>query len=160
MNREEMLNYVCLRGEELTLEYLQDESNYPVINGERAFIDNETHYEHSKRNISRNTDHLIESWRVHFWEDKEFKWEITNTKFVGIWNLLNLLENGTSTYIVPPDKKKMTYWSRYKNQWYFNMQSRSGIGLGFTYAMNELMKDAALHGFATAMGEVIDDLED
>ena len=154
MDREEWKSFVAIRAEDIIVEYLNNQSNYPVINGERAFLDYDTIYEHSKRNIWRNPEHLIDNWEASVQVDgKKFVIDITNRKFVGSYNLLDLLATGTSTYVVPPHKKNMTFWSRYTNQWYFNMQSRKGIGVGFVQAMNTLINEAAEYGLGEAQVE-------
>ena len=157
IDREEWKSFVAMRSEDIMVEYLNNQSNYPVINGERAFIDYDTIYEHGKRNLWRSPEHLIDNWEARVQVDgKNFVVDITNSKFVGNWNLLDLLATGTSTYVVPPHKKNMSFWSRYKDHWYFNMKSRSGIGLGFVHAMNTLINEAANYGLGEAQVEADD----
>ena len=155
MNKDEWKEYVVQRGEELTLDYLEDISNYPFINGEKAFYDTETYAEHSKRRIDRNPEHLIGSWVVSFQlNGSKLKWKISNKKYVGGWNLENLLWEGTREY-VHTGKKGMAFYSRYANKWFFKMHRRKGIPQKFVTAFHELENEAALHGLEMAIKETL-----
>jgi hypothetical protein len=153
---DEYIDYCLDHAEDYALQYLHNLSNYPVVDESVgwAFYDNITHEKHTNRGIYREGGHLKDMWEVSY-EGEEDTWhcDITNTKMVGGWNLLDILSKGTSTYIVPPHKKKMSFFSRYADHWYFNMQARGGIGMSFVAAMNKLLEDAAEYGMESAMND-------
>jgi hypothetical protein len=156
---EDELWDVLAQAEEYASQYLRDLNNYPPVSGGWMFFDAETQLYHRERNIPRQSDHLKDSWEVEFTLDgTNYEYNITNTKFVGRWNLLaDILEVADGTpYTIPFGKKKMTFWSRYANQWNFNRQTRGGIPRGYTEAMLELIDDAAEYG----IGEAVADLEE
>jgi hypothetical protein len=154
LNEQEKMEYIVTRGEELTLSYLEDVSNYPFIDGQTAFYDTETHYQHSKRNITRNPEHLLHNWVVNFTLDgKIMRCKVSNKKYVGGWNLEGLLWDGTREY-THPDKKGMTFYSRYAGKWFFKIHKRKGIPKKFVTAIHDLEIEAAKYGIGTAFQEL------
>jgi len=149
---DEYAEYVLERAEEHTLKFLRNDSR---------FYDDETFHKHLERNIWRSQEHLRDCWEVHYTLDgTQYECEITNTKYVGKWNLFkDILESGTHDYVVPFGKKKMTFWSRYADHWYFNMQSRRGIGGIFVSSMEDLIDEASEYGIGEAMEDADEELD-
>lgn len=142
---------IAARAEELALQYLEDTNNYPWYNGEVAFVDEETYGEHAKYRLWRNAKHLYEEFVVKITSDEEgADWVVTNRKDVDGWNLLQMLEKGTRGYSHP---KGMSFWSKYKKRWYFNMPFRRGIQEPFMSMMDNLERDAIAYGLVNALQE-------
>ena len=149
---DDYIDFLENKAPEYAIQYLTN-----LVNYHGRFYDNETYFEHKKRGIDRDPSHLRDSWVASYTiEDDDWESEITNTKMVGAWNLLEdilYVKGGTNEYIVPPHRKNMTFWNKYAGQWYFNMPSRGGISPDFYEAMDVLIEEASDYGMEEAMKE-------
>ena len=138
------------------LDYLSDPykwgSEY-VLDGKRCFYDDES-YKHM-RNRPRS-EHLVDCWEVKVTVDPVYglHYEITNSKYVGSYNLYELLSEGTDDYWSKEGDPPMNYWYRYMDRMFGNRYHRHGIRDELVDLFNKLQKDAIDYGKTEAYKEL------
>jgi hypothetical protein len=151
------LQLVLDRTVDLAKERLSDISNYPIIEGKIAFMDEDIMWRYAKANRYRPNDHMIEygMWDMRMRLDgRKVKWSLENRKTVEgsrTWKLAeDILSVGTSRY---KSMKRMSFFDRYRNKWTFHRKERGGIRQEFVSAFNKVIKDAIHTALADAVKE-------